>query len=47
VARSGTGTGLGLSIAKALVDAQGGTIMVDSSQGHGSVFTVTLPRATA
>ncbi len=45
VARSGTGTGLGLSIAKALVDAQGGTIAVDSASEHGSTFTVTLPRA--
>jgi signal transduction histidine kinase len=40
------GTGLGLAIAKALVDAQGGTLTVGSQPGEGSVFSVTLPRAT-
>ena len=45
VSRSGTSTGLGLSIAKELVEAQEGTITVESQAGQGSVFTVTLPRA--
>ena len=45
VSRSGAGAGLGLSIANELVTAQGGSITVDSEVGHGSVFTVTLPRA--
>jgi signal transduction histidine kinase len=40
------GTGLGLAIAKALVEAQGGTLTVGSQPGEGSVFSVTLPQAT-
>jgi signal transduction histidine kinase len=39
------GSGLGLSIAKSLVEAQGGTITVESQVGQGSVFTVSLPQA--
>ena len=37
------GTGMGLPIAKALVEAQDGTIGVTSQLGHGSVFSFTLP----
>ena len=42
-AREKPGAGLGLAIAKALVEAQGGTLSVESQIEQGSVFTVTLP----
>jgi two-component system OmpR family sensor kinase len=41
------GTGLGLAIARALVEAQGGTLTIQSQPGEGSVFSVTLPQASA
>jgi signal transduction histidine kinase len=39
------GLGLGLPIAKALVEAQNGTLAVESREGEGSTFTVSLPTA--
>lgn len=37
------GTGLGLSIVKRAVEAQGGTVSVESDVGEGTRFTMTLP----
>ena len=44
--RDKPGIGLGLPIAKALVEAQNGTISVESQVGQGSVITVTLSQAS-
>jgi len=41
----GEGSGLGPPIVKQLVEAQAGTITVESSLGQGTVFRFRLPRA--
>jgi signal transduction histidine kinase len=37
------GTGLGLYIVQEIVAAHGGQITVESCEGHGTTFTLTLP----
>jgi two-component system OmpR family sensor kinase len=43
--RSRGGTGLGLAIVASLVQAHGGSVAIDSEEGHGTRFTVRLPTA--
>ena len=41
--RRGLGVGLGLSVAKAIVQAHGGRLWVESAPGAGSTFNFGLP----
>ncbi len=41
------GTGLGMAITKKIVDMMGGTITVESREGEGSEFNVSIPCRTA
>ncbi|HSV44791.1 MAG TPA: ATP-binding protein, partial [Ramlibacter sp.] len=45
--RSQEGTGIGLALVQQVVRLHGGEIAVDSVQGQGSCFTVTLPSGNA
>jgi signal transduction histidine kinase len=42
--RATGGAGLGLAIAKSLAESQGGTLSVESREGKGSRFSLTLPK---
>ena len=42
--RKAGGTGLGLVISKGIVEQHGGKIWVESAEGQGSTFSVSLPR---
>ena len=37
------GTGLGLAIVKHIAESHGGSVSVESVEGKGSVFRLTLP----
>jgi two-component system, NtrC family, sensor kinase len=41
--RMGTGTGLGLAVCDQIIRQHGGTIRVESREGHGTRFTILLP----
>lgn len=45
--RAYPGQGLGLAVVKSLVELMGGQVAVESQPGHGSVFTLCLPRPVA
>lgn len=47
LSRQHQGTGLGLALTRRLIEAQGGSVGVESVPGEGSVFHLVLPREAA
>jgi two-component system, NtrC family, sensor histidine kinase KinB len=45
--QSGSGIGLGLAIVKQIVEAHGGVVTVESLEGEGSTFSISLKRSSA
>jgi signal transduction histidine kinase len=43
LAREATGSGIGLALTRAIVEAHGGTISVESPPGAGATFTIAVP----
>ena len=41
------GTGLGLSIVKHIINRHAGSLLIESTEGKGSTFTITLPKFPA
>jgi two-component system phosphate regulon sensor histidine kinase PhoR len=41
--RASGGTGLGLALVKHAIEAHGGSVHVESSEGHGACFTLSIP----
>jgi signal transduction histidine kinase len=41
------GTGMGLALSKGLVEAMGGSLSADSTEGRGTSFAIELPEAAA
>ena len=44
--RATGGTGLGLSIVRHVIANHGGEVLVESNEGEGSVFTLSIPKVT-
>ena len=45
IQHDGTGLGLGLSVSRDIINDLGGNLTVESIEGKGSIFTITLPLA--